>query len=405
LSKKYIHLELLLISTWFIGVMAVQFMLPLLPTIAKQLHASTTLVKYTISIFLFGKAFGMLAFGPLSEKYGRKIFMLTGLGLFTFGNLLALFSTTIEILLFARLIQGLGVSASVLIGRTMINDTYKSNKAAVVFSHIFLVASIIISFLPMLGSLMAMHFYWRTVFLIMGSYTTIIFVLCFFYLNETHTDKGIVALNLPKIFLYYKTIISHPLFLGYVLCSIFMIAGESAFNTASSFLLMQTFNVSTKTFGMLITLLVGGHLIGTLICGKLVKKHDLSSMMGVGVSILLISTLFMVLGIYLGYASVALIIIPMIIYHAGTGFIMTITAVGSVVPFPNLIGISSAASLLLNFTFSALSSAVVSNLSTHTAGPVSLLIFGCGVLAFFSWYGLILPNHDRKSLILNTPNI
>lgn len=387
---------MLLISTWFLGVMAIKFMLPLLPTIAQQFHTSTTLVKYTISIFLFGKAAGMLIFGPLSEKYGRKIFMLIGLGLFSLGNLLAFAAGNIQFLLFARFIQGIGTSATVLIGRAMINDTYKTNKAAVVFSHIFLAASIIISCLPFLGSMIAIHFPWRTAFIIMAAYSVIILVLCFYFLTETHQRQTVITLSLSKIALYYKTVISHPLFLGYVLCSIFMIAGESAFNTASSFLLMTTFHISTKVFGMLMTSLAVGHLIGTLICGKLVKHFDLSKMMGIGVSILAISTLIMAFFVNIGYASVQIIIIPMILFYIGTGFIMTITAVGAVVPFPHLIGISSAASLLLNFSFSALSSTVMSHLSTTTASPISYLIAACGICAFISWLTLIAPNHNKQ---------
>src|SRR6185312_12035539 len=88
-ESSNITFKLLLISTWFLGVMAVKFILPSLPNIAEQLKTTSTLAKYTISLFLFGKALGMIAFGPLSEKYGRKIFMLIGLALFTLGNILA----------------------------------------------------------------------------------------------------------------------------------------------------------------------------------------------------------------------------------------------------------------------------------------------------------------------------
>lgn len=392
MNNKNMTFELLLISTWFLGVMAVKFMLPSLPNIAEQLHTTPTLAKYTISLFLFGKATGMVAFGPLSEKYGRKIFMLLGLILFSIGNILAFTAPNIETLLFARLIQGFGVSGTVLIGRAMINDMYKDNKAAVAFSKIFLAASVVITFLPMIGSMIATHYHWRSAFIIMAVYSAIIFVLCLFFLKETHKREDKIPLNVSSVLSYYKTIISHPLFLGFVLCSIFMIAGESAFNTASSFLLIKTYGISKNNFGLLITCLAVGHLIGTLICGKLVKKYNLVNMMGTGVIILAVSSIFMAVAINLGYANVATIIIPMIIFYVGTGFVMTITAVGVVIPFPNLIGISSAASLFLNFSFSALSSAVMSHLSTKTAGPVSLLIAMCGISAFLAWYFLIVPN-------------
>ncbi|MBX3709717.1 MAG: multidrug effflux MFS transporter [Gammaproteobacteria bacterium] len=392
MNNKNITFELLLISTWFLGVMAIKFILPSLPSMAEQLHTTPTMAKYTISLFLFGKAAGMLVFGPLSEKYGRRIFMLMGLALFSLGNVFAFFSTSISFLLFARLIQGLGVSATVMVGRAMINDSYKHNKAAVVFSHVFLAASIIIAFLPMIGSMIAIHYQWQAAFIVMAAYSMLILFLCTFFLKETHIPQVDMKLKIGQIILYYKMIAGHPVFLGYVLCSIFMIAGESAFNTASSFLLLKAFGISKYRFGILITGLAVGHLVGTLICGCLVKKYNLVNMMGTGVIILAVSTSVMALLISLGYINIAVIIVPMIIFYIGTGFIMTITAVGAVIPFPKLIGISSSASLSLNFSFSALSSAIMSYLSTTTAGPVSLLIAFCGIAALLSWYLLIVPN-------------
>jgi predicted MFS family arabinose efflux permease len=251
----------------------------------------------------------------------------------------------------------------------------------------------------MLGSLISSHYAWQISFIIMASYTAVIFFLCYFFLEETHTPQHI-PLKIRHIFTYYTTITRHPLFLGYVLCSLFMVAGESAFNTASSFLLIQTYGITKNTFGMLITCLAVGHLVGTLICGRLVKHYDLANMMGIGVIILAFSTTIMALAINLGYTSVPIIIMPMILYYIGTGFVMTITAVGAVTPFPHLIGISSSAALSLNFGFSALSSALMSHLSTRTAGPVSLLIASCGIAAFFSWYWLIVPNRSSKTAAL-----
>ena len=143
MNHKSLRFELLMISTWFLGVMAVKFTLPLLPTLAEQFHATPTLVKYSISIFLFGKASGMLAFGPLSERYGRRRFMLIGLILFAAGNLLAAVAANIEVLLFARLLQGFGVSATVLMGRAMINDKHKNNEA---------LSSLVMYFSPHLSS-------------------------------------------------------------------------------------------------------------------------------------------------------------------------------------------------------------------------------------------------------------
>ncbi|OGT57360.1 MAG: hypothetical protein A3F14_06300 [Gammaproteobacteria bacterium RIFCSPHIGHO2_12_FULL_43_28] len=398
INKKSAVFELLLVGTWILGNMSVNFMLPLLPSVAAEFHASPTLVKYSISIFLFGKAAGVLIYGPLSDRYGRRSFMLLGLFLYFIGNAFTFFTSSMTVLLLSRLIQGIGTSATVLMGRVMINDVYKNNKAAMVFSQMFLAASVLISCLPMMASWTASHFDWRFIFLIMAGYGLVMFVLCFLLLDETHHQRDTMNSSFSEIVLHYRAIVSHPLFLGYVLCSLFMVAGESAFNTASSFLLIKGFGVSIYYFGVLMTSLGLGHLVGTLLCGRLVKKYDLVNMMGIGVIILMLSACTMAILVNIGYASVLTIMLPMAIFYVGTGFIMTITAVGVVTPFPKLIATSSAASLLLYFGFSTISSTLMSHLPTTTARPVTLLIAVFGLLAFLAWYVLIVPSRKNEGL-------
>ena len=119
IKKKPAVFELLLVGTWILGNMSVNFMLPLLPSVAAEFHASPTLVKYSISIFLFGKAAGVLIYGPLSDRYGRRSFMLLGLFLYFIGNAFTFFTSSMTVLLLSRLIQGIGTSATVFIGRVI----------------------------------------------------------------------------------------------------------------------------------------------------------------------------------------------------------------------------------------------------------------------------------------------
>lgn len=378
-------LMLLVIGTWILGNIAIIFMLPSLPSIALDLHTTTTLAKYTISIFLLGKATGMLVYGPLSEKFGRRLFVLIGLSLYFLGSVFSSLAPTIYILLGSRLIQGLGTSATILMGRVIINDKFKHNHAARVFSYLFLITSILIGCLPVLGGFVTHYFKWRSIFIVMSIYSGSFFILCFLFLEESLLSFSTERFSLKKTFSHYKTIFSNKLFLAYVLCSGFMVAGESAFNTASPFLLMKTVGVSTQRYGVLMTLLELGHLVGTLLCGWSVKKYHLSTLMTIGVSILAFSSCSMVIFILSDYPSLWVIITSMILFYVGTGFVLTIATVGVVTPFPNLIGVSLAASLLLYFSFSAVSSAVISIIPTTSFEISSMLIGGYGVLALLSW--------------------
>ncbi|MDE4972047.1 MFS transporter, partial [Francisella tularensis subsp. holarctica] len=81
-------------------------------------------------------------------------------------------------------------------------------------------------------------------------------------------------------------ILRNRVFLGYLMCTSIMVAGESAFNTNAAFLMIKTYGVSTKIFGMMMSSLLIAHLLGAAICGLYVVNIGISKLTGVGVLIL-----------------------------------------------------------------------------------------------------------------------
>ena len=76
-----------------------------------------------ITGFLAATAAGQLFFGPISDRFGRRLPLLVGLGLFLVGSVLAFFAPNLDILVAARLIQGIGAAAAMVLSRVIINDT------------------------------------------------------------------------------------------------------------------------------------------------------------------------------------------------------------------------------------------------------------------------------------------
>lgn len=395
LKMNTISLLACIIASWFLGNMATRFWLPMMPLMQQDLHISEALAKYTLSIYLFGKAFGMLAYGPLSEIHGRKRFMLLGLFLYVLGSIICMIAFDIKFLLFGRLIEGLGVSATLFLVRAIINDRFKKKNAVSVFGYVFTITGFIITLLPIAGGYIALYENWRLPFYIMAVYGALLFVAVYYFMPETQDKK--VYSHYWQVLKTYPQFLSHPIFLGFVLCSSLMVIGESAFNTASPFLLIKTYHLSTSEYGQLMSLPLAAHFIGALVCAKMAKRQELTYMLGLGVKLLVSSIAITLLAIALKFNHTATIMLPMLIYYFGTGFIMTTAAAGIVQPFPQLIATVTATSMFIEKLLSASGSMLASIIKTNTPWPLLITIGIVSVCSLISWYGLINPYYKRLS--------
>lgn len=126
------------------------------------------------------------------------------------------------------------------------------------------------------------------------------------------------------------------------MCTGLMVAGETAFNTSAAFLMIKTYGIPTKTFGIMMSSLLVAHLLGAVICGRYVVRKGISNLTGVGVVILVLAAVFLLATTILKVDGPYLTISAMFVYFLGTGFIMTTAAVGVVSPFPKMIGTAMA---------------------------------------------------------------
>ena len=114
----------------FSGTLAMHIFVPALPEAARGLGASIGEMQLTMSVYIFGLAVGQLAYGPLSDRYGRRPVLVAGLVLYTLAGTAACFVGDVHHLIVARLFQALGGCAGMVIGRAMVRDTAGAQDSA-----------------------------------------------------------------------------------------------------------------------------------------------------------------------------------------------------------------------------------------------------------------------------------
>ena len=147
-----------------IGPFAIDMYLPALPAISAGLNASTSATQATLMAFFVAFGICQIAYGPVSDMYGRKPPLYAGLCLFVAGSIGCLFCPTIGWLIGFRFIQGVGASAVMVIPRAVIRDLHTGLEATRLMSLVMLVFSVSPILAPLIGSALIVPFGWRAVF-------------------------------------------------------------------------------------------------------------------------------------------------------------------------------------------------------------------------------------------------
>ena len=143
--------------------------LPALPQMVEALDTTQTSVNMTLSMFFLFYSVGLLFWGPLSEKFGRKPILLSGLTIYVVASLFCAFSQHVEQLIAGRIIQALGGSAATVVATAIVKDIYSGREREKVMATIMSMVIIAPMVAPVLGALLLKYTSWRTIFLMLAA--------------------------------------------------------------------------------------------------------------------------------------------------------------------------------------------------------------------------------------------
>ncbi|MEM7641029.1 MAG: multidrug effflux MFS transporter [Pseudomonadota bacterium] len=144
---------------------SIDSMLPAVPEIGRELSLDNpNLAQLVIVAFVFGMGVGTMFAGPLSDALGRKPVMLGGSGLYCAASAWAAFAPSMESLLLARVVQGLGASGPRVVGQAMIRDLYMGRSMAKVSSFVMMTFTLVPAVAPLMGAFIIAGFGWRAIF-------------------------------------------------------------------------------------------------------------------------------------------------------------------------------------------------------------------------------------------------
>lgn len=149
---------------------AIDMYLPALPAIAQEFHVSIGIIEHSLAAYFLGVTFGQAIVGPLSDRFGRRLPLLAGLGLYVLGSAACALAHDPLSLDIARFAQATGGCAGAVLARACVRDIFPPHQAARIFAQMLLVLSVSPLFAPLFGGWLLLVASWRYVFWIQGAH-------------------------------------------------------------------------------------------------------------------------------------------------------------------------------------------------------------------------------------------
>ncbi|MGV8890635.1 MAG: multidrug effflux MFS transporter [Pseudomonas sp.] len=361
------------------GPLAIDFYLPAFPAMALAFGTDEKHVQLTLAAYFLGLSIGQLAYGPVADRFGRRIPLLTGLGLFTAASLACAYAPNLEWLIGARFIQALGGCAGMVIARAVVSDKCDAVGSAKVFSQLMLVMGLAPILAPMLGGLLVNTTGWQSIFLVLSGFSALAGLAVALGLPESlpaHVPRQPLSGALRQ----YGRLLSDPLFLGHALTGGIAIAGMFAYIAGSPFVFIKLYGVPTEHFGWLFGTNAAGFILVAQVNARLLAKR--------GPALLLVRTVWIYLGAGLALLAVSSLhtaqlwplLIPLFICIASLGCILPNASACAMNGQGARAGSASAMLGCLQFSVAAGAAALVGVLHDGSAMPMAMVISLCAIL-------------------------
>nr|WP_314531461.1 multidrug effflux MFS transporter [uncultured Pseudomonas sp.] len=359
--------------------LAIDFYLPAFPAMALAFGTDEQHVQVTLAAYFLGLSIGQLVYGPIADRFGRRVPLLTGVVLFTAASLACAFAPNLEWLIGARFIQALGGCAGMVISRAIVSDKCDAVGSAKVFSQLMLVMGLAPILAPMLGGLLVNTTGWQSIFLVLTGFSALAAVAVALGLPES------MPANMPRQPLsgslrQYGRLLADRVFLGHALTGGIAIAGMFAYIAGSPFVFIKLYGVPAEHFGWLFGTNAAGFILVAQVNARLLAKRGPAFLLARAVWVYLAAGVALLAVSALHSEKLWPLLIPLFICIASLGCILPNASACAMNGQGARAGSASALLGCLQFSVAAGAASLVGILYDGTAMPMALVISLCGAL-------------------------
>ena len=364
--------------------------LPALPALATNLNATMAQAQYTLSALLLAFGASQLVWGPLSDRFGRKPILITGLAAYVLASIGSAFAGTIDLLIYWRILQGLAMGAVVMCGRALVRDLYAPIDGAKVMSKGLSGLGVIACLSAPVGGWLVSQWNTTVALLALAVFGAVTLWLVISRFKESLASKNPKALQAGTLVSTWWMILKNPVFLTYNALSFASYGVLFMFLASSSFVFIKGFGLSATSYGVLMFFMSLHYIGGTFLCRRLLARIGIQRTLVIAGAISLTGGLSMGGLLLLNVHSAWAIALPFYIIAIGHGIHQPCGQSGAVGPFPQAAGAASAMNGFLMMVVAFVTGLWLStNPTLHSHGDASPMVMGVvfwtACLALITW--------------------
>jgi DHA1 family bicyclomycin/chloramphenicol resistance-like MFS transporter len=272
---------MLLVAMTGVAPISLYMLVPALPKLAAAFGRDISIAQMTVSLYMVGIACSQIIMGPLSDKFGRRPVLLSGLTLMVVASAACIFAESLPQLIAARFFQALGGATGMVVSRAIIRDLYSRERVSSMISLVIAVMMIAQMLSPLTGGLLETAFGWRAVFYVITAAAFAIAVAIALALPETRRLRAQAGGFRGDV----GSLLTSRAFIGYVLCQVLASQIIFAFAGGGPYIVVTQMGRSSAEYGAWFATTAFAYLIGNLFCVRFAPRHRLERLIWFGLAL------------------------------------------------------------------------------------------------------------------------